>query len=595
MLDTGTLAQRSGRLNDAFRWSRGRLKYARQARLDMLRQIGGMHYAEGGGDRVPMNLMELTRTIYLNLLIASPPAAMVSTSVLALKPRALDFEAVLNMCISKSGMYEILRNCADDGLFGMGIIRLGLIRVGELDDGWGGTVEYGRPGLFRVDLDDWVHDMTASRWETVGYMGHRYTVDLEAAKEEREFDKTLREALAVPDNPSHNEDGDERALNLQTGGEQNDTRQHRDRAELWDIYFPEERKVCTYSALPDGLGEKPLRQMEWTGPGLGPYHRLSYGDMPGNTMPLPPSYLWRDIHELVNPLLNKCGDQAERQRTIFTYRGGQSVQDARNLGNGMDGDWRQLNDPNGVGIYNTPGVDANTLAFVIQMQNTFSWLAGNLDALGGLSPQTETVGQDRLLSQAASKRIQAMNERTLEFTTRLIREYGQYVWEEPVEDFATERQIPGFKRGVPVEMRAGERAGAFPDYDIKIDPISMHRMSPSEEVQSMMMVWERVVMPMLPVLESQGIRVKFEDFLRHLARRGNWPWLDDMLEFTGVPSESAPKARGSSGMPAQTKRTYERVNRPGATRENANQAVIQKLMGVNQQPAEAAAAYRGIS
>lgn len=589
------MKNRNQRLIDAFRWSRSRLKYARLTRKNICEQIGGRHYSEGYNDRVPANYLELTRTIFLNNLIASPPEAMVSTAVPGLKPAALDFEAVLNMCIKRSGMYDILRACVDDALVGMGIVRLGLVKAGDLDDGYGGTVEYGRPGLFRVDLDDWVHDMTASRWETVAYMGHRYAVELEAAKAEDSFEKKERDKLSTVERPDSNEDGDQRIVNLQTGGEQDDTVQDRDYTELWDIYYPKEQKVCTYAATVDGISGVPLREMEWRGPGLGPYHRLCYGEMPGNTLPLPPAYSWLDIHELVNPLLNKCGDQAERQRTIFGYRGGTSTQDARNIMDAMDGEWRKLMDPNGVVPFQVPGVDPNTLAFVLNLQNMYSWLTGNLDALGGLSPQSETVGQDRLLAQAASKRVQAMNMQTLAFTTRLVEEYATYVWEEPVEDFVTERSVPGFRTGVPVRMNAGEREGKFPDYDISIVPISMHRMTPNEEVQAMMQVWERIVLPAMPVLEAQGVRVKVEDFLRHLARRGKWDWLDDMLEFTGMPSESAPKARGSSGMPAQTNRTYTRVNRPGATRENSNSAMIQHLMGRNQQPAEAAAAFRRVS
>lgn len=580
------------RLRDAHLWSRSRLRSARETRIRLLRQLGGAHYGDDTSDRVPMNLIELARTIYLNLLMSSPPAAMVSTKIPQLKPRAYDFESVLNMCIEKSDMYGAIRGSIDDALFGMGILRLGLVKDGEIDDGAGGSVPYGKPAIYRVDLDDWVHDMSASRWETVGYMGHRYTVDLESARENRAFDKKLREKLSVPDDPTANEEGDERAVNLQTGGEQNETYQYRDRCELWDLYFPEEQKVKTYAADKSGIGEKPLLVVDWKGPHLGPYHRLIYGEMQGNTLPLPPSYVWLDIHELVNILFNKMGDQAERQRTIFGYKGGTGSTDARELRDSQDGEWRKLLDPNSTTTFQVPGVDPNTLAFTIQCQNIYSWLAGNLDALGGLSPQTETVGQDRLISQAASKRIQAMNERTLDFVTRLMREYGEYVWNDPLQVYETERSVPGFKSSIPVELGPEDRIEKFPDYDIRIDPISMHRMTPSEEVQSMMMVWERILLPAMPILEAQGISLNMEGFLRHLSRRGNWHWLDDMLTFTGVPGPSTPQAKGSSTKPTQTTRRYERVNRAGATRENSNTAMVQRLLGGKQQPSEAQAAFR---
>lgn len=60
-----------------------------------------------------------------------------------------------------------------------------------------------------------------------------------------------------------------------------------------------------------------------------------------------------------------------------------------------------------------------------------SYIAGNLDVLGGLSAQSDTLGQDRILNQSANQRINDMQSRVYSFTTKVIEALGWYVWNDP--------------------------------------------------------------------------------------------------------------------------------------------------------------------
>jgi hypothetical protein len=104
-----------------------------------------------------------------------------------------------------------------------------------------------------------------------------------------------------------------------------------------------------------------------------------------------------------------------------------------------------------------------------------------------------------------------------------------------------------------------------------------------------------VLVPFAPMLQQQGISINFEAFLKKLARYANiGEDLDDVLIFTGMPQEDSAIVGESPRMPSATTRTNVRVNRPGATQANADNALSQLLMGAKMQPAEAEAAVRQV-
>ena len=89
------------------------------------------------------------------------------------------------------------------------------------------------------------------------------------------------------------------------------------------------------------------------------------------------------------------------------------------------------------------GINTNSLAYAIQLDRILSRNAGNLDLLGGLSPQSDTVGQDELLASNASKRIADMQDRVTEFTTRIVKDLAWYLWNDPLIDLPLVKRLDG--------------------------------------------------------------------------------------------------------------------------------------------------------
>lgn len=572
------------KLREAITYSRQRLQPFRDARISALRQYVGRHYSDNGAtDKVPVNLLELAINIYMQQLAARPPKALVLTPYFELKPAALNLELATNAHIAKIKLANHLRLTVIDAMFSLGIMKIGLTKSSPIDIN--GTMhDPGKAFAEAVHLDDWVHDISARIYEECQFSGNRYRISYELAMEL--FRGPGRDELAPSDISGINETGDERAETLSRGSGSNPST-YKDQVELWDIWLPDEKLLVT---LPlEGTG-KALQVLEWQGPETGPFHLLSFSPVPGNVMPLPPVALWMDLHDLANRIFRKLGRQAERQKTLLGVRT-TGQKDGETVISADDGDAITMDDPKNAQEYNYGGIQPQSLAFLIQLKDMFAYFAGNLDALGGLSPQADTLGQDQLLNANASKRVLVMQDRMIEFTTEVVTDIANYIYNDPVTPIPVLKQVKGTDIQVPGTFEPQERLAPFDRYNFEIEPYSMQHQGPAARLQALTQIFQNFLAPFEPMLEQQGITINFRGLLQIIARYGNMPELDNLLIMQEPLSNSLPGPLGVPKAPV-TRRTYERINRPGATRQGKDAALVNMLLGGNGQPAETAQLMR---
>ncbi|MEN6306259.1 MAG: hypothetical protein ABFD91_00765 [Anaerohalosphaeraceae bacterium] len=577
------------RLREAICYSRRKLMPFRQQRYDAIRQYVGFHYSDDGtSDRVPVNLLELAVNIYTQQMAARAPKALVQTRFGVLKPMAADFELALNHLIREIRLGQTFRLAVIDALFSMGIVKTGLERRASVEIA-GYLHDVGQPFAEVVSLDNWVHDTTATRLEQCQFMGDRYRLPLELVKESKAFKNTGNLQATVK--TAYNESGDTKAESLSHGME-TDPDEFKDHVELWDIWLPFENLLVTIPAEGEG---KPLQIIEWDGPETGPYKILSFSEVPGNIMPLAPSALWMDLHDLANRLFRKLGRQAERQKTVLGVQAG-SEDDGDRIVRANDGEALKMDNPDRAREYRFGGIDQPSLAFLLQVKDLFVYLGGNLDSLGGLSPMADTLGQDQLLAQNASKRVADMQDRVIEFSKEVICDLGFYLWNDPLIELPLTKTVPGFDHlSVPVTFDAESREGDFLDYNVEIEPFSMQHQTPQMKLQALVQVFQQFLAPYAPMMAEQGIGINFEALLSIIAKYTNVSELEDILEFAAPPSTYKP---GMVGQPPQkmrapvTRHISERVNRPGATRQGKDAALMQTLLGGKAQGSELAALRR---
>lgn len=569
MADTKDL--KHARLIKAKDLSRKKLEPFRQNRADALKEYAGMHYGSGASNKaVPVNMIEMSTTIHMSQLAAQRPHVLVTTIQDELKPQAANWELEINSSLDDMNLEQTFQNVLFDSLFSIGICKVGIHPNAQvqLNEIWH---DLGEPFADRIDLDDWVHDMAARSFEELSFAGHRYRMPLKLAKESELF-KGKEDRLIATEPTDYNEEGGDRVEKLGIDGNRIET-SYEESLDLWDLWIPEEQRVLTFLATGD---HNPLRSVEWEGPEEGPFYYLYYSTVPNHVMPLPPCSTWMDLHKLINELYRKLGRQAARQKKNLQFQSG-SAEDAERIRKSRDGEVYRVDRPGATQETTLGGIDSQTFAFAIHAKNLFANLAGNLDLLGGLSPQSETLGQDQLLAANANKRIAFMQSRVKKFATEVIRTIGWYEWTEPVKSRWISKPLPGSDMSIPILWSPDDRKGQFLDFNFSVVPHSMEEQSPRDRLRLLMQIYQQVIVPMMPSMAQQGISLDIEKWLRLISKYAALPELADILTFVNAGEEGG--AMGEARQSPSTTRTNVRVNQPGGSPSQAENAMMQGLMG----------------
>ena len=569
-------------IHECIEWSKQKLERHCENRKDAITQFVGQHYAENGTSRpVPVNFLELAVSIYVRLMAARAPKCMVKPKSLVMTPFAADLEEVVNQIPGEIGLDETLQHAVLEAMFSIGIVKVGI----------GGTNESEKigdePFVSIVQLDDYFVDMSARSWREIQYEGNEYWMSAD------QIQAFYGVKLDSDEDSSISTGGVPEAKSISVN---ETTKPLHERVRLRDVYLVNEGRLVTYEVK----NKRVLRDVPWDGPEGTPYIKLWFESVPGNLMPLPPVSVWRDLHDLGNALFRKLARQADSKKTVVAFQGGTDEEVQR---------FRDADDVDGI-RYNGPkpeemsvgGVDGPTAAFFLQTKDLYNIFAGNLDSLGGLSPQADTATQEKLISEATSARMKNMVDRTVDFAKKIFRRLMWYVWTDPVRERKIVK-VASVEHGLSVskEWTPETRDGDFLDYNLDIDVFSMQDDSPSARLQKVFTVFERIVMPMLQQLQEQGAYIDMQRVLEYVGKNSNLPELTSFIQFVDRPPEVRAPSGGSpqpeyvSTKSPVSHRTYERVNRPGATRHGRDAAMMQLLMGGNPQQADKAALSAGRS
>lgn len=560
------------RLCKSIQYSRSRLATFREMRLKFIRRFLGANYSnDGSQEKAPINFLELAINIYKRYLASTQPRVLARSNQPGMKSQTGLLELALNHLLREIEYGQTLDAVVMDALFSIGIAKVGVTGGPAIElDGF--LHETGQPFADPIELDDWCHDMTAKRWEAIGYCGNMYWEDYQSAKEKYGDRVKPMRPMDV------DEQGNQRvsALSSSGTGPTADGVGYEETC-LWDMWLVREKKMLVMAAGDDGLpfGQSPLRVVDWDGPEYGPFHILSFNRVPGNIMPLSPASLLYDLNDLANRLFVKMGRQADRQKTNPVFRKGNDP-DANRMREAADGEFIPLDDPQSVKEVRQGGVDAGNVAFSVQLRDLFVYLAGNLDVLGGLSPQAETLGQEEMLKSGASQRMLDMHDRTSFFNKRVCESLSDYLWYDPTVDLPLIKRFPGVDIDIPIRFNRDVREGDFLDMELEIVPFSTYVRTPAERLQTVMQTLERLVIPLAPQLEAQGLTPDMPAVLELIARYSGVPEVQDIMR-----KGQAQQAGGErSPAPQTVNRNTTRRNVPMATRGNRDTALVQAMAAI---------------
>lgn len=547
-----------------------------------MRQFVGPYYGSAGDtgmDRQSVNLLDFGTRTLVNAIVPLNPRCNITSKYRSRKPAAAKFKQGGNQLFEEIDLGATFEMGGQAAMFGPSMIKVGIHHAGTAEYG-GFSHDITRPFADYVSADDTIMDFSAKRWDHQTMVGNRWTCDYEMVMEGGLFKHTDR--LKPSRSPRFDHQGNAQVRSLQRSMD-GYFEAYRPQADLIDLWLPMEGKNGVIITVPDvdgDWGDHPLREVDWEGVEDGPYFPIMLQPVADNIIPKSPAHQMIDLHELMNVLYNKLSRQALRQKTHPTAGRGND-DDAKELNDKGDGEWVLLNDAAGAREISWGGPNQMNLAFFMSGMNLFYEINGGLNSVAGLGPAADTLGQERMVHQAATGAVREYSKRMQKCVKKVMQALLAYEWSDPTR----ERKIALHGGRVEAWWGPADRVGDMLAFDMDLEPYSLTDMTPADRLQILEHIAERA-MGFAPLMEQQGISLKVEGLLRKMGEYSGCNDIDDILTFAAPAMQELQPPTGGDGqagqrMPAQTKRTYERISRPGAAQQNGgfSQDLIASLAG----------------
>jgi len=555
-----------------------------------LRLVASQWYPGGANEGTPINQIEQAEESLVQRLIGGEPRAMVVAGRSDLSALAADQTLALNKVTQQIGLRRKLRRLVRDAIYGIGICRIGMTHdrdvpireiAPDLDEEAEDKVGIGRMMVEVVSFESWVHDCQADTLEEKEFCGHAYWVDeddlgyyLPGVKKSDLVDEEKRWI---------DEHGDEMAGAISRGTDgAAQLGSYGKKYWLWDIWLPRKNTIVTMPV--NGTGDVAYVR-KWNSRPGGPYLFLQYREIPDQAMPKSVLADLSLVHDSLNSTFRKVIDQTREQKTVLGFKPGHEDDAQRILDVGNRG-CVQMRDPSAVQEFKFNGPDQALLATLLQERELASIIGGNTDSLSGLASQSPTLGQEEIVGQNASVKVQAMEIETAEFVREAFEAMRWYLYHEQMEPVPFVKEVRGTDIRIPGEwsaIKASASAGRYDAYEIRIEPSLAYRSS-KQRLQDLIGLWQNVIMPAL----QTGMLKQVPDMdrlMEIIAQYSNLPELKTILRFA-TPEEQ--QSMGGQEMPRQspvTTRNYVRRGSPGPTRSGMAMQALQMMGSGNQQNA----------
>lgn len=564
MAKTKMTPERQDRLKAAVETSFRALKPYRETVLRLNEEYAGPMYGLRGVGAVArpkdkyVNLLKQAVSAYMTLLASSRPRVLMSTHRLELKAFAKHYQTGVNRLLEEICLEKTTSQWVRDAFFWLGIVKVHMADSGEQVAEGDLLMDPGMPFASNIALDDYFFDMNARRWSEVRYEGDIYQLPMDELKNSGIYKGEALEDLQEA-NPHVTED---KLADMQAGRE---TAHHTldPMVDVCDIWIPRDKTIYTYivSQRADTLQLKgnPILEVEWPGTELGPYKKLHFDEVSENCMPCSTAADLHPLDKLVNNLYRKNAAKAQRLKEVNTYTpaGADAARKAKMAG---DGDLVEVRDTKDLAKLVMGGVDSGLHGFMLNSMELFDRMAGNLQAMLGLGASTGTVGQEKIVSGAASRREGQLQNAVLTATTDLVSELAFLLWQDQFTELPSRTEVQGLP-GISYDStwKPDLREGEWKDYQIEIDVFSMAYQGPGARVEAVNGLLGQLYIPLMPMIQQQGGTIDLAKLAEMHSEMLNLPQLRDIILFNQPPV--APQA-GAEGprKPPISNRNYTRTN-----------------------------------
>lgn len=553
--------------NEARKQSYADMKKFRENYQEAVRQYAGQRYGVSSmaktAERNPMNKTRQLADTYMKNLVTHNPQMRNEAKDAALAWQADDLEMLNNQTIEKMRLSDALNDAVFDSIFGMGVVKVGLRPTGKKQDLHGEPVDPMEIFAGSISPNDLCISMNSTDLESLDFVGNRYFLTREEVKQR--FNRTIESA-----------DSDQSEMRPEprvSGVKMNPDKSMYNRVSIWEYYLLREEKIITIIENET----EPLEIVDWEGPRGGPYRFLRMGRIAHELLPTPIGQELFDLAHLIGNLMSKLGVRAADLKEIPIYEDG-AEDDAKRMREANDGDWTRVRDITKTGTMKFAGNTSELMGTLVFCLQRYNELGGNLDALAGLKPQSETLGQDEMLTATANAMIDRLRIEVLAFVKEIVSQIAWYTFNDPEVNFTGIRERHSVET-IPITFNNDTKQGDYHDYMFDIKPFSLTPLSPEQEMARMLMTLDRVIMPMAPLAQQAGLIPNVEEFSRQWAKlsqipfRRIWKYMEPVMQQAAQPDSGI-------GRPPTTHRINERISRPGNT-AGAEEAAL--MQGANNQ------------
>lgn len=564
-------------LMDMVDHSRTKLDDVRESRRKLLKRTKGSEWFPSD-ERTPINQMAQQEWALVQHLAGGDPKALVIPGGTGMEAIAYEQTLAVNAVAQRVNLRRKFRRLVQDALYGIGICRIGMVRgrnmpireiAPELDEE--GEVGIGTLEVQVISLESWVHDCQADCLEEREFCGHAYWVGKEDIGQYLPGVKTAD--LQVEEKRWIDEHGYETAGAISRGVDGEG--QFREKYWLWDLWVPGEKVIVTTPV--NGTGEI-ANVRPWRSRPGGPYLFLYYRELPDQAIPIAIQADLALVHDSLNSTFRKLIDQTKEAKTVLGFKPGHEG-DAENVRDASTRQIVQMRDPSSVQEFNFNGPDQSLLGMLLQTRELASIIGGNTDVLAGLGSQSPTATQEQMVSETAGGKVALHEVDTADFQVEVFEAIRWYLYHEQVEPIPIVGEVEGTDIRFPSTFdatKAQAMPGQFNSFLLKIEPYTGTYRSPEQRFQSLLMLWERLIMPAVQL----GVTDKTPDadqLLEIAAQYLDMPEARSLLR-TVSPEEQEFMAEGAARQSPTTTRNYVRRSAPGPTRSgNAMQAL--QMMG----------------
>lgn len=508
-------------------FSERRLVPFRKARAAAVREYVGRYY--GGNDdgkQRPLNLIHQATSVLIPHLVSPKTRFKVrpkNNIALALESEALGMR--LNLLAEEIRLAYMFRRAVMDAVLGPHAICKVGIRAGyDAVKINGRQFNLGQPYASLVDLDDWAIDPAARLYDERYWEANRYRVPRQVALDSGIFD--AQEIERLPSIHSRMQLGDVEQLGY--GGENLRERfDMLDLIELWDVVlYDDDVSYCVTLPGDQQAGVRDyLRVDEHQGPEKGPYHRLTFQEVPNNAMGMPLVAVWQDLAQTLNSVAAKVLRQAANSKNVLAYsrahhEEAMSVIDAPDMGSVAVDDVNQLK------MLPINGIMPDLTGFLGVGMNWWNAQSGQSMQLAGQA-DGDTATEIQAEQANLSVRVRDLQALNGDFQEMVGRGLGFWLDTDPLMKFQGIRRLPGGEQ-FEVRFDAATKEGEWHERTYAIEPFNLHASDPQVRAKRIVELFGTVVPALLQAHATTGGMLDFPTALRVVGRELDMTELDEI-------------------------------------------------------------------